>query len=92
MVELVRGTFVFLYEDQLKLATKSAKTMMGLARLLRDVFFSTDVQKKSNLSGENGLQKLDPVIVNAIISKYLFSFTAFDCRILFHSQGNETEI
>lgn len=71
MVELVRGTFVFLYEDQLKLATESAKTMTGVARLLTDVFFSTDVQRRSNLSGENGLQKLNPAIVSAIISKFL---------------------
>lgn len=70
MVELVRGTYVFLYEDQLKIATESAKTMTGLARLLTVVFFSIDVQRKSNLSGENGLQKLNPVIVSAIISKF----------------------
>jgi len=69
MVELVRGSCVYLYERQLNLVTESAKTMTALARQMIDVFFPLDKQVKSNLSGENGLQKLNKTIVDTIICK-----------------------
>ncbi|XP_053397034.1 uncharacterized protein LOC123528201 [Mercenaria mercenaria] len=68
MVELVRGSYVFLYENQLKLANESSKSMSALARHLVDIFFSLDIQKTSNLSGSNGLKALDKTIVDAIVA------------------------
>nr|XP_006000501.1 PREDICTED: zinc finger and BTB domain-containing protein 1-like [Latimeria chalumnae] len=68
MVELVQGTKVFLYESQLVLAKSSARSPTSLARLLLDVFFTREDQARSNLSGENGLNQLNPRIVNAIMA------------------------
>ncbi|KAM9119262.1 uncharacterized protein ACDP82_015724 [Pangshura tecta] len=68
MQELVPGGGVFLYPAQLALARSSARSQTALARLLLDVFFSRQEQARSNLSGENGLHRLSPPIVSAIVA------------------------
>ncbi|XP_069491242.1 uncharacterized protein [Ambystoma mexicanum] len=68
MIELVLGTGLYLYESQLTLARSSARSQTALARLLLDVFFTRDEQAKSNLSGENGLQCLNPRVVGTIVA------------------------
>ena len=83
IMELVRGSCVFLYERQLNLVTESAKSMTALARLLVDVFFPKEKQENSNLSGENGLQRLNKTTVDTIICKIsclsLASFIWYRC-------------
>lgn len=68
MIELVLGTGLYLYESQLTLARSSARSQTALARLLLDIFFTRDEQAKSNLSGENGLQCLNPQVVGTIVA------------------------
>ncbi|CAM5105253.1 unnamed protein product [Natator depressus] len=68
MQELVPGGGVFLYPTQLALARSSARSQTALARLLVDVFFSRQEQARSNLSGENGLHRLSPPVVSAIVA------------------------
>ncbi|XP_023969678.2 uncharacterized protein LOC112061174 isoform X1 [Chrysemys picta bellii] len=68
MQELVPGGGVFLYPAQLALARSSARSQTALARLLLDVFFSRQEQARSNLSGENGLRRLSPPVVSAIVA------------------------
>ncbi|KAJ1134375.1 hypothetical protein NDU88_000827 [Pleurodeles waltl] len=68
MIELVLGTGIYLYESQLTLARSSARSQTALARLLLDIFFTRDEQAKSNLSGENGLQCLNPRVVGTIVA------------------------
>ncbi|XP_050776532.1 uncharacterized protein LOC127032928 isoform X1 [Gopherus flavomarginatus] len=69
MQELVPGGGVFLYPAQLALARSSARSQTALARLLLDVFFSRQEQARSNLSGENGLRRLSPPVVSAIVGE-----------------------
>ncbi|XP_067406919.1 uncharacterized protein [Emydura macquarii macquarii] len=68
MQELVPGGGVFLYPAQLALACSGARSQTALARLLLDIFFSRQEQARSNLSGENGLRRLSPPIVSAIVA------------------------